>query len=457
MNDTDPVDQGVTMPVQLFREGDPEYTTATTPANSVARQHPAFVARPTDAGEAAAVIREAAARNLRIVPQATGHGAGAEIGPDTLLVDTSGLDFIQVDADARVARTGAGATWGRVNAAASPHGLLGLAGSAPTVSVAGYTFGGGLGWLARPHGMASAALRRVEYLTGAGQLRIAADDAPDPMDRNAIWAFRGGGGVGLATSLEFDLFPVPDLWAGYLLWEIDALDAVVGAWAETVDAGRSTVSTSISVLHLPPAPLFPEHLRGKPAVHLALASSIGEAAAQALLAAVRNASAPAVDTWGPSDAGRLSGIHLDPPGSVPALGTGRWLTADAPRVAQQALRSATENGTPLVLVELRDVGTATSQTSGAQTDVPAPYLLHAVAPLRPGTRPAIEEAFARLHDEIEPADSGRIAAPWADGAASTPTALPDHDRKRVQATAAEIDPDHRIARSRYTSRPMEDR
>lgn len=68
------------MPIRLFTKGDAEYVAATTPANAVAQQRPAFVARPADAASAAAVVHEAAARGLRLVPQATGHGAGADVG-----------------------------------------------------------------------------------------------------------------------------------------------------------------------------------------------------------------------------------------------------------------------------------------------------------------------------------------------------------------------------------------
>jgi FAD/FMN-containing dehydrogenase len=84
---------------------------------------------------------------------------------------------------------------------AERHGLLGLAGSSPTVAVAGYTFGGGVGFLTRPHGMASSALLAVDYVDGNGQIRRAEEDAPNAVDREALWAFRGGGGVGLATAL----------------------------------------------------------------------------------------------------------------------------------------------------------------------------------------------------------------------------------------------------------------
>ncbi|MFG2089513.1 hypothetical protein [Spirillospora sp. NPDC048824] len=51
---------------------------------------------------------------------------------------------VEVRAEERVVRVGAGVKWGQVLAAAGPLGLTGLSGSAPGVSVTGYTLGGGV-------------------------------------------------------------------------------------------------------------------------------------------------------------------------------------------------------------------------------------------------------------------------------------------------------------------------
>jgi hypothetical protein len=154
-------------------------------------------------------------------------------------------------------------------------GLLGRSGSAPDVGVSGYTFGGGVGWLARSEGMAAAALRTVDYVDGRGTIRRAAEDADDLADRDALWAFRGGGGVGVAARLEFGLAAVHDLWAGYLLWPIEHLEAVISAWAAALPRVGPALATTISVLHAPRFPPFPESLRGTPVIHLALASPQG--------------------------------------------------------------------------------------------------------------------------------------------------------------------------------------
>lgn len=433
-----------------FLPGTPGYAAATAPHNATATQRPALVARPTSTAEVVEVVALAAARGLTILPQATGHGAGGEIGADVLLLDTSGLVELTIDPEARTASAGPGLTWGEINPQVERFGLLGLSGSSPSVAIGGYTFGGGFGWLTRPHGAASSALRSVEYVDGAGRIRLATDDAEDVLDRDAIWVFRGGGGVGIATRLEFDLSPVSELWAGYLLWPVADLAAVTRAWAEALPQVGEAVATSISVLHTPPAPPFPEDLRGVAVVHLAVASSRGEDQARPLLDAVRRAAAPAVDTWGPADAATLATIHLDPPTAVPALGDARWLSADAPDRAAEILGVADAAQSPLALVEIRSFANDALTRAGAQTATPGPYALHAVGALvDPARRPALEAAFAELRATAEPVDLGQSLGTWVEGATSVPDALAPGVRDRVREIADAVDPDGRVRRSRF--------
>ncbi|WP_375486973.1 FAD-binding oxidoreductase [uncultured Jatrophihabitans sp.] len=435
---------------ELLAPGDKAYAAATRPHNSVGVQRPAFVARPQDADDVAAVVAECARRGLTALPQATGHGAGGTVGDDTVLVDTSALNDIAIDAQAAVARVGAGVTWGAVNAAAEQHGLLGLAGSAPSVCPSGYTFGGGIGWLCRPHGMAAGALRSVVYVDGQGTVRTASDDAADELDREAIFAFRGGGGVGIATTLEFDLFAVEDLYAGYLLWPAEALDAVVAAWVRTIDDVGDDVSTSISLLHAPPAPPFPEALRGTPVVHLAVAASRGPAGAQVLLDSVRSAVEPAADTWGKADAATLGSIHLDPPPGTPAIGQARWLDASAPGLVAAALTVAAPADAPLAMIEVRSVGNTAAARPGAESSVPGPFVVHAVGgpPAGEDGRRALQQAFDAVRAAVAPADTGRSLGSWVEGATSVPDALPVETRTRVREIADHVDPHGTIARSR---------
>ena len=183
-------------------------------------------------------------------------------------------------------------------------------------------------------------------MDGEGRPRRAAPDADEPGDRDAWWAFRGGGGAGIAVSLEFGLVPVADLWAGYLLWPARELAAVTAAWSTARPAVGPALTSDLSLLHAPPGPPFPPELRGQPVVHLSLASSAGPADAAALFGELEEVAAPTVNTWGPANAERLAGIHLDPPSGVPAVGGGRWLYDGTPGVAGDILAGRARAGHP---------------------------------------------------------------------------------------------------------------
>lgn len=435
----------------LSPPGSDAYRAATTPHNATVVQRPAMVAHPRCAEEVSDAVRWAVQRNLRITVQASGHGAGAPIESDWLLVDTSGLNAVRIDPQTRLARVGAGATWSAVNALAERDGLLGLAGTSPTVSIAGYTFGGGVGFLTRPYGMASSSLLVVDYVDGNGELRRAAEDAADVVDREALWAFRGGGGVGVATALTVELVAPQELWAGYQLWSIDALGPVVDAWASAMGQIGDAFSTSISVLHTPPgAPSVPPALQGVPVVHLAFASPQGPDAASPLLRALRTAPAPVVDSgWAPADAARLAEIHLDPPNPVPALGIGRWLGPRALDVAADVLDTAAAVDSPVTVAELRNLGNDAHTRDGATTAVPGPFLLHAVGTAADAAaRSRTEDGLSNVRAAAMPADIGRSAASFADGRGAVIDDLDDAGLQRLARISTALDPDQRLARSR---------
>ena len=435
------------LPSRVFRPGSDPYKRATTPRNASAKQQPAVVITARSAGDVAAAVQAAAAAGLQVVVQATGHGAADEVGDDTVLLDTSGLDSVEVDPDRRVVRAGAGATFGAINAAAFEHGLLALAGTAPDVAVVGYTVLGGVGWLTRPHGMASASLLSVDLVDGTGeQLHV-----DDEQHATLLWAYRGGGGVGVATAMELKLFPADDLYAGYLIWDAEHASTVIPAWGDALGRLDPAVSSAVGLLlHAPDAPTVPESLRGKPVVHLAAATVAGETAMQTLRDVLAGLPEPAIDTLGPCDARRLSGIHLDPPAPVPAHGEGRWLTGEAGSHALQILTAAgTSVDSPLAEVELRHVAAPASDVPGAETSCPGAVLLHATGPAPdPDARAKVEAALAKVLAAAQPVDTGRSATSFRDGQDAARDARPIEFLTRLDAIRHLVDPENVIVASK---------
>ena len=130
---------------------------------------PAAVALPRD------VARRGRGRRLRARARAAGRAPGHRpqrepLGAleDTLLVDVRELQEVAIDPARQRVRVGAGVKWERVAPQLSEHGLAGLHGSSPDVGIAGYSLGGGMGWLARKHGLQTNSVTAIELVTADG-------------------------------------------------------------------------------------------------------------------------------------------------------------------------------------------------------------------------------------------------------------------------------------------------
>jgi FAD binding domain len=124
---------------------------------------------------------------------------------------------VAVDAAKCTSRADAGLTAGEFDRATEPLGLATVLGECPTVGIAGYTLGGGLGRLMGKHGSGSDNLLAAELVDADSQvLRVSAEENED-----LLWAIRGAGAnFGVLTSLEYRLHRVGHGLAGSLSYPI---------------------------------------------------------------------------------------------------------------------------------------------------------------------------------------------------------------------------------------------
>src|SRR5262245_8634371 len=250
-------------PAILSFPGDPGWDEARRSWNLAIDQRPAAVALPETVDDVVAAVDYARTVGLRVAVQGTGHGARHDLLDGTLLVNTARMTGVEIDAEARVARVAAGTIWVDVVDAAIEHGLTALHGSAQDVGVVGYSLGGGIGWLARTHGLSSSSVLSAQVVTADGEV-VRADPETKP---DLFWALRGGGGsFGVVTEVELALYPVTEAYAGWLIWPMERAAEVLGAWAEWTRDAPEEVTSVGRMLQLPPLPELPEILRGRQVV-----------------------------------------------------------------------------------------------------------------------------------------------------------------------------------------------
>jgi hypothetical protein len=169
-----------------------------------------------------------------------GHNVSGRASVDGgMMIDLSLMKTVTVDPAARRAIAQGGVTWGEYNRATQQHGLASTGGVISTTGIAGLTLGGGYGYLAGMHGLATDHLLAATVITADGRI-VRASDSENP---DLYWALRGGGGnFGVVSSFEYQLHPVgPTIMAGAIAWPISQAREVLRFYREfTASAGDET-------------------------------------------------------------------------------------------------------------------------------------------------------------------------------------------------------------------------
>ncbi len=195
---------------------DAEYDTTRRCFNALVDRRPAVIVRCVGAGDVAAAFDFARAHELPVAVRGGGHNpAGHCVCDGGLVIDLSLMRTVDVHGEARIAHSDGGATWLDFDAATQAFGLVTPGGVVGSTGVAGLTFGGGIGHLTAQHGLTCDSLIGAEIVTpGAAVIHASPDENAD-----LLWGLRGGGGnFGVATRLEFRLYPLARVVGGLLTY-----------------------------------------------------------------------------------------------------------------------------------------------------------------------------------------------------------------------------------------------
>jgi hypothetical protein len=373
--------------------------------NLSADQHPRAVAFVESPGDVAATVRFAAANELHVSGQGTGHGAVAlDSLADTILIKTQRMRGIAIDQEARTARVEAGVLVLELSEAAHATGLSSLPGSSPDVGVTGYTLGGGLSWLGRRYGFACNRVRAIELVTAAGEeITVDADHGED-----LFWALRGGGGAyAIVTALHLDLVPVADAYAGALVFPAELGADAIRAYRDWTETVPDDITSVVRFLHPPDLPDVPEPIRGRPLLTIDAACIGSREEGERAIAPLRAIGEPIIDTFDQISAAGLCRIHMDPEQPVPGRGHHRPIR-ELPDAAIDAFVGLVgpDSDSPLVMAEIRHLGGALGRPDpkgGALSHLDAAYVMLGIGvPMTHELGEAIEDRLERLGEAMEP-------------------------------------------------------
>ena len=233
----------------LLAPEDEGYDAARRVHNGLIDRRPALIARCADTDDIAAAVRHARDAGLEISVRGGGHNvAGRAVAEGGLMIDLAGMRAVEVDPSASTAKAQGGARWSHVNDAAGAHGLAVTGGAISTTGIAGYTLGGGLGWLMSTQGLACDNLIAVELVTADGEVLEVTDEShPDLM-----WGLRGGGGnFGVAASLSYRLRSLPMVVGGLIAHPFEAAGDMLRFYRDATATYPDELTSFAGLVHAP--------------------------------------------------------------------------------------------------------------------------------------------------------------------------------------------------------------
>jgi FAD/FMN-containing dehydrogenase len=324
---------------EVLTADSPGYDDARQVYNAMIDRRPLAIVRPVDVTDVRLAVEAAREAGLDLAVRAGGHSVpGFGTVDDGIVVDLGRMKGIRVDPDARVARVEAGCTWGDLDHATHGFGLATTGGIISTTGVSGLTLGGGIGYLAREHGLSCDNLRAADVVLADGRFVTAsADEHPD-----LFWALRGGGGnFGVVTSLEFDLHPVDTIYGGPILFELDDAGELLRTFREWIADAPRAMGAFPAFQIAPPLPFVPEDRVGEPFVLVVSCFDGPDEEAESWLKALRDVGEPVAE-----HVGRMPYPALNSAFDA-LLGPGLqhyWKAAFVPELTDAAIAAHLEHG-----------------------------------------------------------------------------------------------------------------
>jgi FAD/FMN-containing dehydrogenase len=250
---------------QLILPGHDDYDRARRVWNGSIDRHPALVVRCAAVADVRAAVRFAREQDLLIAVRGGGHNvAGSGTCDGGIVIDLSPMKEVRVDPAASTTWAQPGLLWRELDAQTQAYGLAVTGGIVSTTGVAGFTLGGGIGWLHRPYGLTVDNLVAADVVTASGELvRASEDNNPD-----LLWGLRGGGGnFGVVTTFEFRQHPVgPELMAGLVFYRAADLMPVVRGYREIMATAPDELTLFLVLRRAPAAPFLPPDVHGRPVI-----------------------------------------------------------------------------------------------------------------------------------------------------------------------------------------------
>jgi FAD/FMN-containing dehydrogenase len=246
---------------QVVGPDEPMYDQSRAVYNAMIDRRPAAVVRCVDAADVMACVDAARDNGLDLSVRGGGHSVpGFGTNDGGVVIDLSAMKGIRVDPSARTARAQGGCTFGDLDHATHAFGMATPGGIISTTGIGGLTLGGGIGYLARGHGLSCDNLLSADVVTADGRQVMASETE----NADLFWGLRGGSGnFGVVTSMEFRLHPVDMIYGGPMLFGLDSARDILEFYRGYIDDAPREMGAFFGFQIAPPLPFIPEPRHGE--------------------------------------------------------------------------------------------------------------------------------------------------------------------------------------------------
>jgi FAD/FMN-containing dehydrogenase len=283
----------------VVRPDDPGYLDACRIWNGAFdARRPALIVTCSGAADVITAVCFARSNDLPIAVRGGGHSiAGFSSCDDGIVIDLSAMRSVRVDPAARRAYVAGGAVWADVDHETQAHALATTGGLVSTTGVAGFTLGGGIGWLMRKHGLACDNLLGADVVTADGRLVHASAEE----NAELFWGLRGGAGnFGIVTQFELELHPVgPTVYAGLIFFAAEHDEELLRSFREWASGAPPEITAALNLTTAPPLPVVPAEWHGKKVIALIAVSAGPIDEAEGHFRSLRAVAEPVADLLGP--------------------------------------------------------------------------------------------------------------------------------------------------------------
>ena len=360
---------------QVIAPGEETYDQTRRVWNAMIDRRPAVIVRAMGARDVMTAINFARVQDLPVSVRGGGHNvAGNATCDNGLMLDLSLMKGIRVYPNRNRVRAEPGLTWGEFDRETQTFGLATTGGLVSTTGIAGFTIGGGIGWLVRKHGLALDSLVSADVVTANGELLMASSSENPEL----FWGVRGGGGnFGVVTSFEYQLYPVgPIVLGGMLVHRADDAPALLRFHRDFLKDAPNELTTLAVYFTAPAGDFLPSEIAGKKAVAIALCYAGDIEDGEKLLSPLRNFGNPVADLVRPMPYLALQKMF---DGSAPAGVLNYWKSCYIDGLSDSAIDALLERGasitSPLSAIHIHQLGGASSapvdlSTSYSHRDAP---------------------------------------------------------------------------------------